>query len=95
MKNSVWIGVSLSLLSAVATAAENNATVGEVLINKKGQFFSRDVQLQQLQDGSLIMTNSDGGQMVLPKKTLDQIRQLKLKDQPTFPMGKPCVAGGV
>ena len=92
MKQSIWIGITMSLITIIAQAAEEspnqNPTTCAMLPSRQGNENSALL----CSDGSVVLTKLDGSKQVVPKETVDIIKNLNLGKKAIFNGNSPCIS---
>lgn len=83
MNNAIWMGISVSLLTAVASASKN-CTTEATLANQK-------VQIRTCSDGRLHIKNQDGAEVYLSPETLKLIEKLQVEQSARHDKNRPCI----
>lgn len=87
MKNSIWVGLSLSLLSAIVTAAEKQNCNWVQTQTSTGVLF-----VQACIDGSVRIRDEDGKFIQISKETVEALQNAKVTDpRASYGGGVPCV----
>lgn len=89
MKNPIWVGITTSLLAAIAGA--QSATAPTTRVASEQQTLASKYMIVLNADGSATMIGSDGSTKILPKSFLDTIRLIDPSKAPTFGHNEPCM----
>lgn len=95
MKKAVWVGISVSILSAIAAASESGvqdrvtSTESIKAVGLDPEVFE---SLVKTDDGGFLLTRKDQTKIFLPVAALKFLRSLKNKNSAEFRYSTPCAS---